>query len=175
MKIDYKTLLANFIDICLFKEGPQVLPESSDLNLRVLALYFLSGVILLSSGAALGKAIIEAFIETALLTGFVYTVLWFFSIPHRFNQTLLALLGTGFIFTSVSVPFIYSIEASISAETSANLSSIILFVLFSWSIAVMAYIVRKATNKSFAISIIITFCYLYLSYQVINLIYPAVN
>lgn len=175
MMKDYKALFDNLMRICLFKASPKDLPDSSNLNIQLLVLYFISGVVLLSSGAALGVAVVEALLEVILLIGFIYVVLTFFNAPFRFNQTLAALLGTGIIFTSLSTPFVYINNASRQAENSAGIEGLFLLILFGWSVVVMVKILAEAINKPALFSGLITFCYLYLSYQIINAIYPAIT
>jgi len=175
MMKDYKALFDNLMRICLFKAGPKDLPDSSSLNVQLLMMYFLSGVVLLSSGATLGTAIVEAFLEIILLIGFIYAVLTFFNTPYRFNQTLSALLGTGIIFASLSTPLVYLNKASRQAESTAGLEGILLLILFGWSVVIMIKILSEAINKPVLFSGLIIFCYLYLSYQVINAIYPTIT
>lgn len=175
MNSDYKALLTDLMGICVFKKLPKVLADSNVLTLRLMVLYGLSGFFLLSAGATTDVAIIKAFLEALLLASFVYGLLAFFGVLNRFNQTLSALFGTGVIFTAASLPLVYLIEAAQSADKAVGIESIVLLVVFGWSIAVMVYIVSMATNKSLSMSGLLTFCYLYLSYYVIQLIYPVVN
>jgi len=172
---DYKALFDNLMRICLFKASPKVLPDSSNLNIQLLVLYFISGVVLLSSSAAMGVAMIEALLEIILLIGFVYVALAFFNAPHRFNQTLSALFGTGLIFTSLSTPFVYINKVTREAENTAGFEGLFLLILFGWSVVVMVKILSDAISKSMLFSSLIIFCYLYLSYQVINTIYPSIT
>lgn len=175
MHYDYKALFSDLISICTFKKSPKVLPDSNALTLCLMLLYGLSGFFLLSVAAAADVAIMEAFLEALLLAVFVYGLLAFFGMLHRFNQMVSALFGAGVVFTMASLPLVYLVEAAQSTEKPVGAESVVLLVVFGWSIAVMVYIVSTGTNKSISVSSLLTFCYLYLSYYVIHLIYPVVS
>ena len=173
MNNDFKTLLRIFVDLCLIKKGPQDVPDSSVLLKAVFFIYFLSGTLLLSSSVALSEAVAQSFIETLLLGFFVYLLLTFFAVKNRFNQSVTAIYGSGALITTLSVPFVFLMGSMTNSEGSTGAVGLIVFLIVCWSFVVLANIIRETIQKSLGICLLLTFCYLYLSYQVIQLIYPV--
>jgi len=173
MNDDYKTLKNLFLGLCILKNSPKDLPESKALLQISGFLYFIAGAVLIFSGATLVEAVAQSFIEAVLVALFVYGLTQFFSVPYRFTQAVTAIYGSGAIITVVSTPFIFSLQAQATNTESTGFSGLILLLIVCWSIVVMAHIIRETIQKNLATSLLLTFCYLYLSYQVINVLYPV--
>ena len=169
---DFKKLLILFFDLCLIKKGPRDVPESSVLLKAVFFAYFLAGAILLSSANELLVAAIKAFIETVLVGLFMYLLVSFFSVPNRFNQSISAVYGSGAIITIISAPFIFGMKDLVQNQQQTGLSGLLVFLIVCWGFIVMANIIRETIQKSLSVSLLLTFCYFYLSYQSISLFYP---
>lgn len=172
MKDDYKTLTRLLFDICLLKKGPQDLSLTERTKKLAIISYFFVGTVLLSIDGPLDEAVIKAFIEAIMLMFFMFALLTFYSFPKRFGQSITALFGTGAIFSIISLPFMFMLSALDEQQSTAGLAGLAVFLLVCWSFAVMGHIIREATQTSLTLSLLLTFCYLYLSYQFINLIYP---
>lgn len=173
MNRDYKTLARLFFDICLLKKGPQDVPDSSDVRITVFISYLLAGSVLISSGLSWSDALYQSIIETLLVALFIYVLLLFFSLPHRFKQAITAIYGSGTLITTLSIPFVFWLAALIKNEASTGVAGLAVFLIVCWSFVVMGHIIRETIQKSMAFSLLLTFCYLYLSYQVINMISPV--
>lgn len=173
MNNDFKRLLGLFFELCLMKKGPKDLPNSSALLTLVFCLYFLAGTVLLSSSLVVTEALMQSLIETVLLGVFIYLLVSFFSIKNRFNQAITAIYGSGAFITIVSMPFIFWMQSLTASNGSTGIVGLIVFMLVCWSFIVMAYIIRETIEKGFAVSLLLTFCYLYGSFQLIKLVYPA--
>ncbi|AGS39034.1 hypothetical protein CYCME_0693 [Cycloclasticus zancles 78-ME] len=173
MNNDFKTVLRLFVDLCLIKKGPQDVPDSTILLKAVFFIYFLSGSLLLSSSMAFGEAVVQSFIETILLGLFVYILLSFFALKNRFNQSVTAIYGSGALITVISAPFVFLMGGMTGNEGSTGVLGLVVFLIVCWSFAVLANIIRQTIQKSLGVSLLLTFCYLYLSYHVIQLIYPV--
>jgi hypothetical protein len=172
MNNDFKTWLRIFFDLCLIKKSPKDVPESRVLLKTVFFAYFLAGVTLLSSSMDWADAIGQSFIESCLVGLFVYMLTSFFSVPNRFVQSVTAVYGSSALITFFSVPFIYWVENLSRNDEPTGAGGLVVFLIVCWSFVVMANIIRETIQKSFGISLLLTFCYLYLSYQVISLVYP---
>jgi len=172
MNDDYKTLRNLFLGLCLLKKGPKDLPESKALLQMAGFIYFISGTILISTDAPLVDALAQAFIEALLVALFVYGLTQFFSVPHRFTQAITAIYGSGAIITALSLPSAFLLQLQATNAEAARFSGLILLLIVCWSFVVMAHIIRETIQKNLATSLLLTFCYLYLSYQVINVLYP---
>jgi hypothetical protein len=89
-------LLQLFIDIAMFRRGPQDLPASRSLVSLMFAIYALSGCAqVLLMGWDLRSTLLLVLIDTVMLCGWVWAVLVFFSRRQRFIQTMTAVLGIG--------------------------------------------------------------------------------
>lgn len=172
MNKDYKILARLFFDICLLKKGPQDVPDSSDVQIMVFMTYLLAGSVLISSGLPWSDALYQSIIETLLVAIFMYVLLLFFSLPNRFKQSITAIYGSGTLITVLSIPFIFWLDTLIKSESSTGVAGLAVFLIVCWSFVVMGHIIRETIQKSLAISLLLTFCYLYLSYQVIHLVFP---
>ncbi len=173
MNNDFKTLLRIFVDLCLIKKGPKDVPESAVLLKMVFFIYFLSGTLLLSSSIGLIDAIIQSFLETVLVGLFMYVLVSFFQVKNRFNQAVTAIYGSGALMTLLSVPYIFWMDGLVKNENPIGVIGLVVFFIVIWGFIVMANIIRETVQKSFSISLLLTFCYLYLSYQLINIAYPV--
>ena len=172
MKDDYKTLARLLFDICLLKKGPQDLSLTDSTKKLAIISYVFVGTVLLSIDGPLDEAFIKAFIEVLMLMLFMFALLTFYSLPKRFDQTITALLGTGALLSMISLPFMIWLADVQQNQSTVGLLGLIIFLLVCWSFAVMGHIIREATQTSLTLSLLLTFCYLFLSYQLINLIYP---
>ena len=173
MNNDFKTLLRIFVDLCLIKRGPKDVPDSTVLLKIVFFIYFLSGTMLLSSSIELSEAIIQSFIETVLVGLFIYLLVSFFQVKNRFNQAITAVYGSGALMTLLSVPYVFWMDGLVKNQGSIGVVGLIVFFIVVWGFIVMANIIRETIQKSFSVSLLLTFSYLYLSYQVINIVYPV--
>ncbi|PHS73656.1 MAG: hypothetical protein COB22_00145 [Cycloclasticus sp.] len=169
---DYKTLLRLFINICLIKKGPRDIPESTTLLQTTFIAYLLSGMVLLSSANSIGEATVQALIETVLLGVFTYFLVVFFAFPHRFNQSVTAIYGSGALITSISIPFVFWLEALSKNGEQAGIAGLVVFLIVFWGFIVMANIIRETIQKQLSICLLLTFCYVYASYRVIDFVYP---
>ncbi|MBL4744373.1 MAG: hypothetical protein JKX87_07070 [Cycloclasticus sp.] len=170
---DYKTMLRLFIDICLMKRSASDVPDSKFLLRGAFLTYALSGTILLLNNAVFLDAVIQALAETVLLAVFVYGLTLFFSVPNRFSQSITAIYGSGALITVLSTPFAYWIELLAENDESTGLVGLVLFLIVCWSFIVMGNIIRETIQKSMTASLLLTFCYLYASYQLISFLYPV--
>ena len=89
-------LLQTFIDIALWRKGPQDLPASRSLATAVLLLYIvMSFVQARLFSITLKTAVFMIAIDVLMLTAWLWSVLAFFGRRQRFVQTATAVLGVG--------------------------------------------------------------------------------
>lgn len=140
-----RALFDLFLDICLFRKGPQDVPASAAL-LKVCALaYALSGFVVLRLSTPTSIAIPQVLLDLALLAGLLYLVLSLRRYPQRFGQTLSALTGVGVLMALLALPLmVWIVQQGPDGDT--VLPSMLLLGLMGWSIAIMAHILRHALN-----------------------------
>ncbi|ORU90291.1 MAG: hypothetical protein A6F71_04825 [Cycloclasticus sp. symbiont of Poecilosclerida sp. M] len=175
MMAHYKTLWGVFFGICLLNKGPQDVDTSRDVQRTVLSCYILMGVLVMSISTDATRAVIQTVLETGMLICFVYVVLSLASLANRFSQTIIALFGSGTIMMAMSIPAIIWLERVREAETQSVSLGFVLVIFLSWNIAVMAYVLHQAVDKKYFLSLLLTIVYVFLSYQLIDFIYPIVE
>jgi len=173
MNDDYKTLLRVILDICLIKKGPKDIPESIGLLKVAFFTYFVSGTLLLANDVSWFDAAIQALIEALLLGAFVYGVVRFFSLERRFSQSMTAIYASGTLITTLSVPYVFMVASLSKHKELKNIAGIVVFWILCWSLIVMTNVIRETIEKKLWISLLLTFCYMYLSHLVISFVYPV--
>lgn len=138
-----------FIDIVLWRRGPQDLPASGLLLAITLAAYVLVGVVqlaLLDEPVATWLVYLVA--DPALLSLFVWLLLRLYGHPERFQQTATAVLGTGALLGVVLyLPLQILVTGSGLGPASliAQVSALFLVVVF---VLVTGRILKLATGAS---------------------------
>jgi hypothetical protein len=91
-------LLQTFVDIALWRKGPQDLPASRFLASSVLLLYIVTSFIQVRLfDLRLQTAVLIIAVDVAMLMGWLWLVLVFFGRRQRFIQTITAVLGVGVV------------------------------------------------------------------------------
>lgn len=98
--------LQSFLDIALWRKGPQDLPASSLLATLVLVAYMATGLLRMQLFALdLQASLLFICTDAMMLGAWLWLVLAFFSRRQRFVQTLTATLGVGLLLLLVDVTF----------------------------------------------------------------------
>lgn len=101
-----RPLMQAFIDIALWRRGPQDLPASYGLACLVGAIYAgLSLAHILLYGWSVGSASLLVLIDVSMLCVWVWLLLLFFSRRPRFLQTISAVWGVGALLTLLDIGF----------------------------------------------------------------------
>lgn len=157
-------LLNLFLDICLFRKGPQDVPASTPLLKICLLAYALSGLLTLIITTPLPLALLQILLDLVLLSGLLHLALVMRRYPQRFAQALSALTGTGSILGLLGLPLISWIVHA-SGSGAAELPALLLLVLMLWSIAVMAHILRHALQTPLWVGTLCAIGYAFLSWM----------
>ena len=98
--------LQNFLDIALWRKGPQDLPASALLATLVLFAYLATGFMRMRLYQLdLHESLVFISIDALMLGSWLWLVLAFFGRRQRFVQTLTALLGVGLLVLLFDVTF----------------------------------------------------------------------
>ena len=90
--------LQSFLDIALWRKGPQDLPASALLATLVLVAYMATGFLRIRPFAVdLNEALLLIGIDSLMLFAWLWLVLAFFGRRQRFVQTITAMLGVGLL------------------------------------------------------------------------------
>lgn len=157
-------------DICLFKKGPQDLPDSIWL-LRILVVVD-SGISFLMMNIRTGwlNSLLQAAVGVLLVVVFSWIMLYTARRLGRFSLTTCALLGTDALISFFALPGM----ASMMLGRGALLAFFVTIALMIWHWAVIGHIIRNALEKTLVFSLGLAFLYILGSYQVMALLFPEV-
>ena len=140
-----RALFDLFLDICLFRKGPQDVPVSMALLKMCLLAYAASGLLVLTLSVPVQVALLQILLDLVLLAGLLYLALILHRHPGRFEQTLAALTGSGTLMGLLALPpMIWIVRQGPRGDS--QFPSLLMLALMVWSIAVMAHILRHAFN-----------------------------
>jgi hypothetical protein len=162
-------ILRTFLDICLFRRGPQHLPASTFFLIFVLLANAAVGLIILSMEAPFLAAIPQFLVSIALLAGFSWTVLAFDGKTVRFQQTLTALLGADTVISLLALPFLLWI----SQYQRFGPAYYVLIASMVWSVAVVGHIIRHALSSSYLYGLGMAILYFFASFQATAFLFPV--
>ena len=97
-------LLRVFVDILLFRAGPQAVPASVFLLQSAIVFYFMVRVLVALLTFSPLSAVGVSVMDTVLLTSLVWVSLWSRDLNNRVLQTLTAALGTLGLLTLIVLP-----------------------------------------------------------------------
>lgn len=160
-------LVLLFFEICMLRKGPQDVPASRWLARLAFLPYVLINLLILLISASFAAALLQLLVQTALIVGFTYPLLYFSGNPNRFPQTLTALLGCDAMITFFAIP------AMASLETQANqLAYIAMLLLMAWHWLINGNIYRHALDKPLPFGLALALLYILISSQAMSLLFP---
>ncbi|QXP83857.1 hypothetical protein ABZN20_03770 [Methylococcus sp. ANG] len=161
-------LIRLFIEICLFRKGPQDIPPSTLLLWLTAGTYLIVGFILLGLEVEWLPAIIESVAELAMLLGFVWLLLALFKKTPRWQKTATAILGSDVVISAPAIPLV---GWTLAVPDAAGIH-LILFGMMLWHVAVVAHIFRHALSKPWTTGLLLAVAYVAGSYSVIMTLFP---
>ncbi|MFA6164102.1 MAG: hypothetical protein WAV82_12210 [Methylobacter sp.] len=157
-------------DICLFKKGPQNLPNSAWL-LRILVIVDVGiSFLMMNIRTDWFNSLLQAVVGVLLVVGFSWIMLYLARRLERFDLTACALLGTDALISFFALPGI----ASMMLGRGALLAFFVMIALMIWHWAVIGHIIRNALGQTLVFSLGLAFLYILGSYQVMALLFPEV-
>jgi len=162
-----------FLDICLFRKGPQHVPASLALLRLTLITYGLSGFLVLLLSVSPLTAGLMVLIDIALLSALIYGALALWNYKMRFIQTLTALLGTGTLLQLLVLPVSVWMMQELSKTGTPEFPWLLSLGLIIWSIAVIAHILHHALAISRGLGLLYTLGYVIISWTISGWLYPV--
>jgi len=157
-------------DICLFKKGPQNLPNSVWL-LRILVVVDVGiSFLMMNIRTDWLNSLLQAVVGVLLVVGFSWIMLYVARRLERFELTACALLGTDALISFFALPGM----ASMMLGRGALLAFFVMIALMIWHWAVIGHIIRNALGQTLVFSLGLAFLYILGSYQVMALLFPEV-
>lgn len=140
-------LIQCFIDICLFRRGPQDVPLSSVLLALALTGNLLVSVALGLFDLELGIALLQSMAAVLLMGGYVWGLLRLWGKSGRFVQTLTAAYACDALISCAAMTLL--LAAHLLPEWVALLG-IPLLVVTMWQMAVFAHVLRRGLSIGLA-------------------------
>jgi len=158
-------LLRPLVELCFLRRGPQDLPYSpSAVAACAVALVALQLAIGQATGAPPGQLVARACVSVFMLFGVTMALLGTRDARNRAAQTLLALAGSGLLFTLVMAPVAFSLEPYVDQPEPpriALLPGLAALVLFVWKLRVEAFVwhhaldLRRGAAMALAIALVV--------------------
>ena len=164
-----------FVDIALHRRGPEHVPASGFLFGLLLLVYVATGVAAMQFVQPPARAVGLVIFDTVLYVGFVWLVLALFRYPSRFVQTTSALLGAETVLTLIEIP-VLSLAGFENGEVDApNIGTWLFFLLILWSIDINGFVLSRALQQSYVVGVLIVLGYVFGSFTLGGLLFPAAS
>lgn len=144
----------------LLKTAPQDLPYSTGLMLRIVLLYVISGIVVVSGIVEPVMAMARMLLSAVIISSFSYVVLSSLNLRARFVQTTTAVLGIGIAFNLLAWPVLIYEHQGLA------------LMLVSWEILVTAHIFSNALNIKMTQSVLLSMALFFISLTLSQLIFP---
>jgi len=156
-------MLLRFINICLFRAGPEDIPASTQLMQIVVVAYLVMGLAINLLDADLFMSLMVSVADLMILFAFVMLLLqWRKKLP-RFRQTVTSIMATSSLLGVLVLPFLASFYQYDDTTQAASWLLLALMVIMLWSLMVTSHIFRRALNCSAPISVAWTLLYVAIS------------
>ena len=166
-------VIKEFLEICLFRKGPQDLPAARELFWLTIMVYILMSALLSYPTQTVIVAMLSGFIETLILLGISFLFLYLRSVPRRWMQVSTALAGTGVIFSLLVLPLYYLRVYSQAGPAAQDLMMTMIILLWLWNIAVMSHILKNAFSSSYILAALGALAYVAIIMLSLQQIFPV--
>jgi hypothetical protein len=156
--------------IALLRQGPQALPASSALLWLVLAVHWLTGVVLAMYSLSLDQAMFSALVGTLVMVAVVQTLLLLHRLQSRFVQTLTALAACESLLGLAAIPITAWFYMGGDIQAIAAMFSLL---LLGWNLAIAAHIFRHSLNVSMGMGFLFAIGYTMVSISLGSFLVPA--
>lgn len=165
-------LLKAFLEICLFRAGPQILPANRFLLGLMLLIHFLLGAVLALFAMGPGRSLLSALIGTLTMVAAVHAVLTLAGKSARTVQALTALAGGEMVIGLLALPVSVWYYGDIGSQTIPALLSL---GLMAWSLGITAHILRHAIETSQWNAFMLAVGYMVLAFILTGFVHSPAN
>lgn len=151
------SIIQPFINLLLFRAGPQDIPASHQILKIVLISCFVTDVLGAMGTLGLSMSMLLSAGQLALLSVFVYFLLKLHQKSERWLQTITAVFGALTLINLASLPFIQNLNILAGGQLIITPKLLIVGVLQLWFFIVMARILRDAAEISMGRALLLTF------------------
>lgn len=165
-------LVNAFVDICLFRLGPQQLPHSVPLLGMVILADSVIGIVFVSIGRNINEAVPIVIISLGLVVLLLKLLLTVTNHQDRFVQTLTAIAGTGFLFSLVAGPVLSWAYHLREINDDNGLQVLLYYFIAFWNIGVLGHILRHAVSMMLPVGIGLAILHVFINKVVISGLFP---
>ena len=166
-----REIIRAFIDICLFRRGPQDIPASGFLLYLTLGAYAASNFLLALGRYTLGTAAMVSLTATLLLAVLTLSLLYLHGRAARVPQTLAALAGTGTVVAVLALPPIYWLHLQ-TGPAQLSLPDLLVLGLVVWSLAIIGHIIRHALATRLIVGLLVAIMFYWIAVSVQGALFP---
>jgi hypothetical protein len=163
-----------FVEICLFKAGPEDVPSSHWLLKITLLIYFMVGVAISRIDAAWDISLFTSLTDMLVMIVVTGLLLQFRGFKSRFQQTITAMAGAGSCLGIVGIPVVLLFNQVSEQERLSSYAMLLMIALMFWSLMVTAHIFRRSLDIKPGIAAVLTIAYTILSLLAVGLVISGV-
>ena len=167
------SVLQNLIALLILKATPQDLPYSTQLTLKLVAAYVVSGIVVLQATLNPDGLIQELLLGLLIQLVFTYAILRALNYGARFVQTFCAILGVGILFNLISWPILAMLSDAAASDTMKSSLSLMFLMIMSWEVLVKAHIYKHALDIKMFSALALSFSLFFISIALLQLLFPA--
>lgn len=162
-----------FLDICLFRKGPQDIPLSGFLLVLTLMFTLSTSILLSWVEVEFFQAILQSLCATSLLVGFFFGMLRMAGKMTRFPQSLIAALAADGMITALAIPLVL---VSVALPEWQATVSLLLLAMMLWELAVLGHIIQQAMDfPRYGPGFALAFVYTVLSMRIMMGLFPPLT
>jgi len=167
-------VIQHFIDICLFRSGPDSLPANYQLMQLVLLIYFIVSVSVNQIDMTFRISLWIGLTDVIVLMAFLYGLLRLNHFLPRYQQSLMAMAGTGSLLGLLAMPLLWAFHQYAEQSDTENFILFALMLVMLWSLMVTAHIIRRSIETSAPKAVAITVLYVVLAIVINGLVMSGV-
>ncbi len=166
-----RKIISVFVDICLFRRGPQDLPASNFLLYLTLGAYAVSNFLLALVQYDAVTAALVSLTVTLLLAVLTLSLLYLNGHSERVQQTLSALAGTGTVLAVLALPPIYWTHLQ-TRQPQLSLPDLLALALVVWSLVIIGHIVRHALSTRLFVGLVVAIMFYWVAISIQGSLFP---
>jgi len=166
-------LILAFVEIAFHRRSPEDLPASRGFLAAVLVVYVVLGFVTTRYLEIADYPELMVAFDTVVELGFIWAVLRAFERERRFRQTAVAVLGADTLLNLVSVPLWFWHRSLHAPKDEATLPYMLVLLVMLWSVDVSAFILSRALERPYVLTVAIMLGYVLLSIGVDATFFPA--
>jgi hypothetical protein len=146
-------LILAFVEIAFHRRSPADLPASRAFFFAVLVVYVAFGLVTTRYFEFVRYPELLVAFETTLELAFIWSVLRAFERERRFRQTAVAVLGVDALLNLATVPLLFWHRSLHVAKDEPTIPNLLLLLVQIWSIDVSAFILARALERPYVLTI----------------------